>query len=572
MVDGVWRSSTAGILPSMSTDLRGAAERPTSRIGEGQVFLGTGSEPEQGPSAEQLANIYRLNDPLFSELPLEPLMDEQLTSVREILSVDTVAILLLNDSGDHLVARAAKGLEEEVERGVEIPIGRGFAGRIASERLPIFIADVNHADVLNPILREKGIRSMLGVPLIVEGDLLGVLHVGTLNPRVFTNEDATVLQLVASRVASAIERARLLDALEHEHRGAMALQRSLLPARLPELGGAPVAAHYFPAKDVVGGDWYDVIELGAGQVGIAIGDVAGHGIRAATLMGELRTALRAYALDGYSPGEVLGRVDCLLQSIHGRGMATVAYATFDLESGRLILASAGHPPAIICGTNRPSRLLEIAPHPPLGAVGFSRFGEEEMTLEYGDIVLLYTDGLIERRGEPLDAGLERLIQATGGARSSSQVCAQIVARLIPHAAEDDIAFVALQRAAVGNELLIRLPALPSVLAVARQRIRTWLRPKGVPQEEVEKITLACGEACANAIEHAYRPGPAFFEVEGLAEDGHVTMTVRDKGSWRAPRGQNRGRGFTMIESLMDVVEVNTTAEGTEVLMSRRLEP
>src|SRR5437763_12071180 len=104
-------------------------------------------------------------------------MDEQLASVKEILSVDTVAILLINDIGDRLVARAAKGLEEEVERGVQIPISRGFAGRIASERLPIFIADVNHADVLNPILREKGIRSLLGVPLIVEGDLLGVLHV-----------------------------------------------------------------------------------------------------------------------------------------------------------------------------------------------------------------------------------------------------------------------------------------------------------------------------------------------------------------------------------------------------------
>src|SRR5439155_570815 len=112
-------------------------------------------------------------------------------------------------------------------QGVQIPLGRGFAGRIASERLPIFIADVNHADILNPILREKGIRSLLGVSLIVEGELLGVMHVGTLTPRMFTNNDASILQLVAARVAPAIERARLLDALEREHRGAVALQRSL---------------------------------------------------------------------------------------------------------------------------------------------------------------------------------------------------------------------------------------------------------------------------------------------------------------------------------------------------------
>ena len=401
------------------------------RIGEGQVFLGTGSEPPESIASEQLANIYRLNDPVFAELPLEQLMDEQLTSVREILSVDTVAILLINDIGDRLVARAAKGLEEEVEHGVEIPIGRGFAGRIASERLPIFIADVNHADVLNPILREKGIRSMLGVPLIVEGDLLGVLHVGTLTPEKFTNEDATMLQLVAARVAPAVERARLLDALEREHRGAVALQRSLLPDRLPELVGAPVAAHYLPAKDEVGGDWYDVIELGAGRVGVAIGDVAGHGVRAATLMGQLRTALRVYALDGHSPGEVLARVDRFLQSFYGRGMATAAYATFDLDSGRLTLSSAGHPrllsvaPVVPRGSSRQPR------NAPLGAVAYSNFREEEMTLEYGDIVLLYTDGLVEQRGEPLDTGFERLVEVTRAPARLRSCALEIIAHLAP---------------------------------------------------------------------------------------------------------------------------------------------
>jgi hypothetical protein len=143
-----------GHIEQMSADPRGVAEPPVPRIGEGQVFLGIGAEPAQPPSPEELTNIYRLSDPALAELPLERLMDEQLTSVKEILSVDTVAILLLNDAGDQLVARAAKGLEEEVERGVQIPVGQGFAGRIASERLPIFIADVNHADVLTPILRE----------------------------------------------------------------------------------------------------------------------------------------------------------------------------------------------------------------------------------------------------------------------------------------------------------------------------------------------------------------------------------------------------------------------------------
>ena len=189
-------------------------------------------------------------------------------------------------------------------------------------------------------------------------------------------------------------------------------------------------------------------------------------------------------------------------------------------------------------------------------------------MEYGDIVLFYTDGLIERRGELLDLGLARLTEITRGARSPSQLRSQIIANLIPQATKDDVAFVAVQRAEIGDELLLRLPARPSVLAHLRQGIRTWLRAKGVPIQEVEEITLACGEASANAIEHAYRPGVAFFEVEGRVGDGQVTLTVRERG-WRAPRGKDRGRGFTIIESLMDVVKVNTTAAGTEVLMSRR---
>ena len=129
-------------------------------------------------------------------MPLEALLDELLTRTREILGVDTVAILLLDDAANELVARAAKGLEEEVERGVRIPVGGGFAGRIAAERTPIYIADVDHAEVLNPILRDKGIRSLLGVPLVVEGRSVGVLHVGTLTPREF---DQTTTRPAAAR-------------------------------------------------------------------------------------------------------------------------------------------------------------------------------------------------------------------------------------------------------------------------------------------------------------------------------------------------------------------------------------
>src|SRR4051794_10944916 len=314
--------------------------------GRGQVVLGTAASVPGDVAPEQLGHIYRLGDPALSELSLEPLLDELLLRVVDVLSVDTAAILLYDESTGELVARSAKGLEEEVERGVRIPVGRGFAGRIAAARVPIHIFDVDHAEVLNPILREKHIRSMLGVPLVTEGELLGVLHVGTLTPRAFTDDDAVLLQVAATRAAPAIARARVMDVLEQEHSAAVALQRSLLPDRLPIIVGVPVAARYLPSRDEVGGDWYDVLPLTGGLVGIAIGDVAGHGVRAAAMMAELRSAMRAYALDGHQPAAVLERTARLLRSVRGRSMATAIYAVYDGDSGELRYATAGPPPPL----------------------------------------------------------------------------------------------------------------------------------------------------------------------------------------------------------------------------------
>ena len=328
---------------------------------------------------------------------------------------------------------------------MRIPVGGGFAGRIAAGRRPIYIADVDHAEILNPILRMKGVRSLLGVPLLVEGAILGVLHVGTVTPREFTNADAALLQLAAAQAAPAIDRARLFDALDREHRSAVALQRSLLPDRLPDLVGIDTAARYLPARDEVGGDWYDVIDLPGGHVGLAIGDVAGHGLRAASLMGQLRAGLRAYALDGHSPGDTLKRLDRMLQTISGRGMATAAYAIIDPATGTLRYASAGHPPPVVVRGGREAHLLEITAAPPLGSLPFSSFPEVQDTLAANDTILLYTDGLVERRHESLTTGLERLRALAATAASAEQLCQRVVEQLVPPGGgDDDIAIVALR--------------------------------------------------------------------------------------------------------------------------------
>jgi serine phosphatase RsbU (regulator of sigma subunit)/anti-sigma regulatory factor (Ser/Thr protein kinase) len=434
----------------------------------------------------------------------------------------------------------------------------------------IFIADVDHADVLNPILREKGIRSLLGVPLIVEGKLIGVLHVGSLTPRTFGTNDLAVLQLAAARAAPAIERASLAARLEHEHNVSVALQRSLLPKSLGEFTGLTVAARYLPAREEVGGDWYDVIELSRGRVGLVIGDVVGHGIAAAALMGRLRTSLHAYAIEGHGPGRTLELVDRFVQSLNEPAMATAAYAVFDTFSSTVQYATAGHlPPVVVSGTD--ARAFEVMPAPPLGAFPYGRCAEHEFALESGELLFLYTDGLVERRGIPLNDGIAALVEALRGATSPEDACTAAVADLVPiEGLRDDVAIVALQNSPVPHELHLQLPAEPKTLAQVRRILRRWLVERGADEGDVAEVTIAVSEACANAIEHAYSPAPADFQLDAWGTNGEITVAVRDTGQWRPPRGQNRGRGLSIIIAAMDDVQIDRMENGTEVVMRRRL--
>src|SRR6185503_2443712 len=186
---------------------------------------------EGSRAADRLRHLQAVTDVALAHLSLDGLLEELLLRIRDALEADTAAFLLLDETGTELVARAAKGIEEEVEHGVRIPVGKGFAGRIAADRHPVILDDVDHADVLNPILREKGIKSMLGVPLITHGDILGVLHVGTLTPRKFNADDVDLLEIVAQRAAVAIDRS-----LAHEHVvRMMLLQRDFIALAAHEL-------------------------------------------------------------------------------------------------------------------------------------------------------------------------------------------------------------------------------------------------------------------------------------------------------------------------------------------------
>ena len=397
-------------------------------------------------SAERLDKLHALTDSTLSHLGTEALLVELLARVRDILDVDTAAVLTLDPEAGELEARAACGIEEEVRQGVRIPVGTGFAGRIAAVRHPLRLERVDATTVANPILWEKGIKVMLGVPLIGGDSVVGVLHVGRLEMRPFTDGDAELLQVVGDRVVAAIQSREL----EVERAATQLLERSLLPARPPPCPGLEFAARYVPVEArSVGGDWYDLFTLPSGQLWIVVGDVTGSGLRAAVTMGRIRSALRAYTMLDEPPERVLDLVDRKIAHFEIDAIATVLCGAMDPPYDVMTLAIAGHPPPVLAVPGRPAAFAETIVSPP---IGFG-FGAEHprvattISVGAGTVIAFYTDGLIERRGESLDRGLERLRQAVS-AEAPSQVARDVMRQCIGGSVpDDDIALVVMRRTA-----------------------------------------------------------------------------------------------------------------------------
>jgi putative methionine-R-sulfoxide reductase with GAF domain len=407
----------------------------------GRVGTAPGSGTVRG-AGEQLRRIQSVTDAALAHLELDDLLLALLERVRELGEADTAAVLLVDPASQDLVATAASGLEEEVRQGVRIPLGRGFAGRIAAEAHPVIIEHVDHTNVLNPILWEKGIKSLLGVPLVAEGEVIGVLHVGSRTTRRFTDEDTEVLQVVADRAALAI-RARRSHA---ERAAASVLQRSLLPSRLPAIAGLDIAARYLPGSvSGVGGDWYDVFLLPSGHIGVVIGDVAGKGLRAAVVMGRLRSALRAYALDHADPATVLTHLDRKIRYFEADQMATILYAVFEPGLDRLVLSCAGHPLPIVAAPGAPARFVDTPVDPPVGIDHQSPRQSTTVALPPAAVVCMYTDGLIERRTVMPNVGLEQLRQLVASG-PAAQTCRAILSNLVGAAGTaDDVAVLIIHR-------------------------------------------------------------------------------------------------------------------------------
>jgi serine phosphatase RsbU (regulator of sigma subunit)/anti-sigma regulatory factor (Ser/Thr protein kinase) len=549
-----------------------AADAEQTR-GDAQGQTARGPAQSVSPAAH-LGNARSITDSALAYMSLEEMLSELLERIRMSLHADTAAVLLLDEDRGVLVARAARGLEEEVRQGVQVPLARGFAGRIAAQAEPIVIEDLSLADVVNPILRQKGIRSMLGVPLQAEGRVIGVMHVGTLQRRTFGEDDIAMLQLAADRAALAIDAARLSE----QRAVTEVMQRTLLPDALPEVPGLRFSAKYLPAGSGVkiGGDWYDVLQLGNGRLALVIGDVVGRGVLAASVMAEIRTALRAYLTEGHELGRVMTLLNDLLVSM-GRGRhrsATAAILELDLEHEELESVSAGHLPVLLMTPDGRAGFLEQLQGLPLGISAGQEYVPQLYEFPVGSALLLYTDGLVERRGESIEDGLTRLRSAAENPAAEIDRDASLADRvyrtLLDEAPlEDDVALLATESLPLEQQLELTLEADPAVLGGLRRTLGRWLASQGVEQEDLFAMTLAASEAASNAIEHAYGAREASFGVRCEGDDAEVRIIVSDSGQWRESRPFGRGRGLGIMRALVDSAEVERGEQGTKVTLRKR---
>jgi serine phosphatase RsbU (regulator of sigma subunit)/DNA-binding response OmpR family regulator/anti-sigma regulatory factor (Ser/Thr protein kinase) len=523
--------------------------------------------------ASTVGKLQSISDAALAHLEMDELLPEILRRASTVFSVDAAGLVLSDDERADSLLVLCHGQQCSSEALARTSAERMFGSVLQGSALNV--SDLSTNDAFGG-LAARELRSLIAAPLSIGRSALGLLFLASSEAHRFSDEDMVVLRLSAERAAMAVEHAR---SYERERGLVESLQRHLLPDRLPQVPGLEMAARYQPSERAaqVGGDWYDVIVLPDGRVGLAIGDVVGHGIGAAALMGELRAALRAYVVrDPGAPAKALASLNSLAAMTHGGMVATLSYMVADVERPTILFASAGHPPPILLSPDGSTTVLEHTPGSPLGAAEASEFSDWEGELPAGSTVLLYTDGLIERRGEPIDAGLARLRESLREAPEDlEQLCSHLLSRALSTAGTlDDVALLAVRRAAPASERLeMELAAEPGSLTLARHRLERWLADAGGSEDDVFAIRLAVNEACTNAVEHAYGPerGPT-YRLYAEHSAGEVLVEVADRGRWRAPRGTHRGLGLQMIEQVMDELEIEQRASGTMIRMRKRIRP
>ena len=543
---------------------RAALTIDNARIYEAEQEARATAEREHG----RTERLQRVTAALAASLTMEDVAQAVVQEAMQALTAVAGAVLL-REGGEARVLVATGYPDDVLRPGLRVPVGgpSPLAHVLRTgEELWLEEAEDWTRRFAPP---HEGLRAAgIGLPLRAGGEVVGAIgfRFGR-DRRRFTPGDRGLARAMAGQCALALERVSLYEAERHT---AAVLQRALLPAGLPPPASARLDVRYLPAAGLrSGGDFYDAVELSDGRLSLVVGDVVGHGVEAAAVMGQLRSAWRASALEGADPATNARRLSRFAERLEGASVATVACAV--LAGPEMTYTSAGHPPPLLRRPDGSTEFLMDGRGPPL-AVSDDAYRTGRIVLEPGSLVLLYTDGVIERHRD-LERGMAELAElVAGGSDDPGEVLARVASAVGPEPA-DDCALLALRVPGPAASLRLAIPASPSAVRGARVALRRWLLDSGVERRDADEIVLAASEAIANGVEHAYagrasahRPG---VELEA-ARDGEdaLVVVVRDHGGWRPPEGEGsgRGRGLMIMRALMESVEVEPGGEGTTVRM------
>jgi serine phosphatase RsbU (regulator of sigma subunit)/anti-sigma regulatory factor (Ser/Thr protein kinase) len=497
----------------------------------------------------------------------------------EAVGAAAAALAVLDDEGRELQAVRTRDFPSAL-LGPEglVPVeASGPAAAALRLQEPSYHDDLEVLLAEHPPLRaaliESELRSFAFLPVSAGAAPLGVAVLAWTQPGRLVDDERAFLEAVAAQCGLALDRARRY---EGERVVAETLQRSVLPETVPSMEGVRVAALYLPGSTAVdvGGDWFDTLTLPDGRLGFVVGDVVGKGVQAAATMAQLRNGMRALTLDAMTPAQTVTKLNLLLENYIDVPFATLAYLALDPETLTVTLASAGHPPPLVVGPNGRTRFLEGEGGLPLGVDTAAGYTEHTAVLEPGSILVLYTDGLVERRGRSIDDGLARLARAAESApREPDAFVDALVAELLgSEARQDDVALLAiLLDPVLLAPLELTIPSDPESLPYLRGELERWLDSAAVPDVDARDILLAAWEAGANAIEHADAGEGAFVQFDAALSGDRVRIGVVDRGRWKEPEARHdRGLGLRLIEALMTTVDVERGPGGTRIVMERPL--
>src|SRR4051794_3931268 len=474
------------------------------------------------------------------------------------------------------------------------------------------VVDLDDLDLDSPAVRElRAAGVKLAVPLISQGELIGVLNLGPrLSEQDYSTDDRKLLDNLAAQAAPALRVGQLVreqeaqaatrQRFEQELEVARLIQQHFLPKELPDLPGWQISAYYRPAREV-GGDFYDVIPLPDGRVGFVVGDVTDKGVPAALVMSATRSVLRASAQRLIEPGAVLERLnEHLCPDMPEKMFVTCLYGVLDVESGRLRFANAGHDLPYV---KTADGVVELrARGMPLGLMPGMPYEEKEITLEPGDSVLLHSDGIVEAHDPRREMfGFPRLKETVAVGAGGQQLIDRVLRDLATFTGagaeqEDDITMVTLERSAGAAHALtspngsvpaaFHLPRAPGNEREAMKRVAHAVAGLGLEPARLERLKTAVGEAAMNAMEHGneYRDDwPVSIRV--LRSAGRLLVQVTDRGdagelaAAEAPdieaklegRQSPRGWGLFLIEKMVDEARVTSESGGRTVELALRLE-